>query len=130
MGNRKNKKDNNFLDFIPVREEKYKWEKDEAGAVTIFVENKGVFNRIAQKVLHKPKVSQVHLEEMGSFIWPLIDGEETVYEIGQEVSEHFGEKAEPLYPRLTKYFRMLSDYGFVKMTPGEKQNKQDNRKTE
>ena len=43
MGNRKNKKDNNFLDFIPVREEKYKWEKDEAGAVTIFVENKGVF---------------------------------------------------------------------------------------
>ena len=47
MGNRKNKKDNNFLDFIPVREEKYKWEKDEAGAVTIFVENKGVFNRFA-----------------------------------------------------------------------------------
>ena len=127
----KNKrKSGNYLSRIPKRNETISWKEDENGVITLEIENKGVFNTLAQKLFRKPKISYVHLDEMGSFIWPLIDGEETVYEIGQEVSEHFGEKAEPLYPRLTKYFRMLSDYGFVKMKHGEKQNKQDNRKTE
>ena len=115
MKNHKNKKDDNFLDRIPLCVEKYKWDKDDAGVVTIYVENKGVFNRAAQKLLHKPEVSQVHLEKMGSFIWPLIDGEKSIYEIGQLVSEEFGEEAEPLYPRLTQYFRMLMNCGFVEM---------------
>ena len=115
MKNHKNKKDDNFLDRIPLCVEKYKWDKDDAGVVTIYVENKGVFNRAAQKLLHKPEVSQVHLEKMGNFIWPLIDGEKSIYEIGQLVSEEFGEEAEPLYPRLTQYFRMLMNCGFVEM---------------
>ena len=115
MKNRRNKKDDNFLDCVPVCVDRYTWDKDEAGAVTIYIENKGFFNRAAQKLLHKPKVSQVHLEKMGSFIWPLIDGEKTVYEIGRFVSDEFGEEAEPLYPRLTQYFRMLMNCGFVEM---------------
>ena len=37
----------------------------------------------------------------------------TIYEIGQEVGAHFGDEAEPLYPRLTKYTKMLYSYGFI-----------------
>ena len=103
----------NYLDFVYERSDKYRWEKDDEGNVTIFIENRGAFNRIAQKLLKKPKVSQLHLEEMGSFIWPLIDGERNVYDIGQLVKEHFGEEAEPLYPRLAKYMKMLDEYGFI-----------------
>ena len=29
------------------------------------------------------------------------------------LKEKFGEKAEPLYPRLAKYFQILDSYGFV-----------------
>ena len=29
------------------------------------------------------------------------------------LKEKFGEKAEPLYPRLAKYFQILESYGFV-----------------
>ena len=118
---KKEKKDksDNYLDFIPVRSDKYKWDTDEDGNVTIFVENKGIFNRLAQVLLKKPKVSQIHLEEFGSFIYPCIDGNASIYEIGQKVKEHFMEKAEPLYPRLIQYFKMLYDYGFIeyKKTP-------------
>ncbi len=103
----------NFLDVIYEQNKKYNWDKDADGNVTIYIENRGIFNRIAQKLLKKPKVSQLHLEEMGSFIWPLIDGDRSVYDIGILVKEHFKEKAEPLYPRLCKYIKTLDDYGFI-----------------
>ncbi|MEE3399595.1 MAG: PqqD family protein [Eubacterium sp.] len=103
----------NYLDFVPVISDKHKWEADEEGNVTIFIENKGIFNWLAQKLLKKPKVSQLHLEKFGSYIFPLIDGKASIYEIGQEVKTHFGDEAEPLYPRLTEYIKMLHDYGFV-----------------
>lgn len=122
--NRKMKQKNtdNYLDFIPVPNDMFQWKADEEGKVTIFVENKGVFNRIAQKLLGKPKVSQVHLEEMGNFIWPLLDGKRSIYEIGILVQEEFGERAEPLYPRLVQYMRNLDSYGFIQMKKPVSQN--------
>ena len=113
-------KADNYLDYIPRYNEQYKWEKNEMGEITIFVENKGFFNWIAQKFLKKPRVSQVHLEEMGNFIWPLIDGKRSVYGIGECLKEEFGEKAEPLYPRLVQYMRNLENYGFIQMHKAEK----------
>jgi hypothetical protein len=112
---RKNKKSENYLDMIPFHNEKYGWKQDEEHIVTILVENKGVFNRMAQKFLKKPKVSQIHLEEMGSFIWLQMDGKRSVYDIAQQVQQEFGEKAEPLYDRLVTYLRMLQDYEFVRV---------------
>jgi hypothetical protein len=111
----------NYLDFVPVHNEVYRYETDEKGRVTIFVENKGAFNRIAQVLFHRPRVSQVHLDEMGNFIWPLMDGNCSIGEIAQLVKEEFGDKAEPLYNRLVQYMRNLESYGFVKITEnGEK----------
>ncbi len=115
---KKRNKEKNYLEFIPVRNERFLWEQDEQGKIIIFVENKGLFNRIAQRLLGKPKVSQVHLEEMGNFIWPLIDGKASVYEIARQVHEEFGKKADPLYERLAVYMQTLENYGFIKMNKG------------
>lgn len=52
---------------------------------------------------------------MGNFVWPLIDGTRTVYEIAQLVKEEFGEKAEPLYERLVQYIQNLENYGFIEV---------------
>ena len=102
----------NYLEKIPLKNDKLGWsEKD--GIITLEIENTGLFNRIAQKFFEKPKISYVDLDEMGSFIWPVIDGEKSLIVIGEEVSMHFGEKAEPLYERLAKYFQILESYGFV-----------------
>ena len=70
----------NYLEKIPVRAE-IEWETDSDGNVTLHIENKGVMNKIAQVLFKKPKVSYIHLDEMGSFIWPLIDGEKNILEI-------------------------------------------------
>ena len=111
----KNNTKENFLDKVPVRKAGIEWSTDDDGKVTLQMENKGIANRIAQKLLKKPKISYIHLDENGSFIWPLLDGEKTVYEIGQLVEEHFGEKAHPLYERLSQYIKTLEKYDFAEI---------------
>ncbi len=109
----KNKKEENYLEKIPVRSADINWSADEQGIITLDIENKGVMNRIAQKLLKKPKVSHIHLDETGSFVWPLIDGEKNIIAIGNDIKEHFGDKAEPLYDRLAKFFRILESNSFI-----------------
>ncbi|MBQ7792682.1 MAG: PqqD family protein [Clostridia bacterium] len=103
----------NYLEKIPKIPSHISWETDENKIVTLAIENKGVMNRIAQKLFRKPKISYIHLDEFGSFVWQLIDNETSISKMGDSVKEQFGEAAEPLYPRLAKYFSILESYGFV-----------------
>ena len=103
----------NYLEKVPLRAD-LKWSADDDGKVTLEIENKGFFNRLTQKLFKKPETSYVHLDETGSFVWPLMDGEKNIIEIGKMVEEKFGEKANPLYERLAKYFQILDSYGFIK----------------
>lgn len=110
---KKNTVSGNYLDYVPAPKDACRYEISEDGKVTIFVENKGVFHWIAQRLFHRPRISQIHLDEMGNFIWPLMDGKRTIQDIALLVKEEFGEKAEPLYNRLVQYIRNLESYGFV-----------------
>ena len=103
----------NFVDYIYAKNPSLQWESNDNGNIVLLQENKGLFNTLAQKLLKKPRVSRIHMEEMGSFIWPLIDGNTSVFDIGKEVSAHFGESAEPLYERLSVYMKQLEDYKFI-----------------
>lgn len=107
----------NYLDYVPCHNPEIKYEIDGEHKVTIFQENKGMFNFIAQKLFKKPRISQIHLDEMGNFIWPLMDGERNLIEIAELVKAEFGEKAEPLYNRLVQYVRTLETYGFIAVEP-------------
>lgn len=113
MGKKREKAALNYLDFVPTRAQSLEWRTEDDGNVTLLVENKGLFNRAAQKLLKKPKVTQVHLDETGSFVWPLIDGEKSISQLAQDVDARFGEQAAPLYERLAKFFRILESYRFV-----------------
>lgn len=103
----------NYLEKIPARKEGIDWDKNEDGKVTLHIKNTGLMNKIAQKLFKKPEVSHIYLDEMGSFVWPILDGKMDIIAIGKLVKAEFGEKAEPLYERLAKYFQILDSYGFV-----------------
>lgn len=105
--------DLNYLDLIPRRNEALRWHRDLKERVILEIENTGIMNTIAQKVFGKPRFTKVHLDAQGTFIWPLIDGEKTVADIAALVKEEFGEKAEPLYPRIVKYFQIVESYNFI-----------------
>lgn len=103
----------NYLEKIPVRVEAINWSQNEKGEVILEIENTGWANRIAQKFFKRPKFTKVHLDEMGNFIWPLIDGEKNIIALGELVEKEFGEKANPLYERLARYFQILESYRFI-----------------
>lgn len=86
---------------------------DKDGIVTLKKENRGVFNRLAQKLFGRPRYSYIHLDEHGSFVWLAIDGKKSVGDIAQELHARFGEAAEPLHERLSKYICILESYGFI-----------------
>ena len=69
MKNKKTEQGKNYVDYIPVPGKKIRYEIVE-GKVTIYQENRGMFNRIFQVLLKKPKISQIHLDEiLFGLIW-------------------------------------------------------------
>ena len=78
---KKNKNQENYLENIPVRKEDLRWEVDEEGKVVLYVHNIGIVKKLTQKFLKKPEYTQVHLDENGSFVWPLIDGKKNIIEL-------------------------------------------------
>lgn len=103
----------NYLDFIPSYREGLRWNVNEEGIVVLEIDNKGIYNRIAQKVFRKPKVSYISLDSYGTYVWQQIDGSRTVYEIAHAVEEHFEEAKDSHVERIVKYFRILVGNRFV-----------------
>jgi len=103
----------NYLTRVPVRPASIGWSADDNGIVTLEIENTGWANRVAQKLFHRPKISYIHLDETGSFLWPKLDGEKDIIALGKLVDAEFGEKAHPLYERLARYFQILDSYNFI-----------------
>lgn len=101
-----------YIKYIPVKHPEINWSVSDS-IVTLEMQNKGAMNKVFQVLFKKPKISYIHLDENGSFIWPLIDGKKTIEEIGKEVDAHFGEKAHPLYERLCHFFSILHNYNFI-----------------
>ena len=53
---KKNKIPQNYLSYIPIKSNKIGYNTDENGVVTLEKENRGLFNKIAQKLFKKPKM--------------------------------------------------------------------------
>ncbi len=103
----------NYLDKIPAHPAALTFTEDAEGIVTLAVQNTGWANRLAQMFFRRPKVSYVHLDAFGSFVWLQCDGERTITRIGELVEEKFGAEAHPLYQRLAVYFQRLESYGLI-----------------
>lgn len=101
------KKQENYLDYIPRPNRLYTWKKNGEGNVEIRIENRGVFCRLTQLVLGKPKHTNVELDSFGTYVWESMDGKCCVADIGAGLRRRFGEQAEPLYPRLAEFLGIL-----------------------
>jgi hypothetical protein len=110
---KKNIKEENYLERIPVHPEHLSFSHGDDGHVILTVENRGVMKRLTQILLRKPKQSHIHLDELGSFIWERCDGQSSLLQIGESLDEHFGDKAKPTYERLSRFMAMLEQYKFI-----------------
>ena len=95
------------------------WDLDE-GIVVVHQKNSGFYAGIAQRFFNRPEISHIRLDEFGSFVWNCIDGKSNVYDIGKKVRAHFGERTEPLYQRLSQFFKTLENARYIEMiAPGK-----------
>ncbi len=111
----KNKSDKNFLDFVPKISDTLVWKTEENGLVTLELENKGAMNKIAQKLFKKPKVSYIHLDEKGSKVWLLIDGEKSVFEIGENIANDSNCEIKSVLGGLVTFLKTLKNYNFIEI---------------
>lgn len=53
------------------------------------------------------KETKMKLDDYSSFVFLLIDGEKTIYQIGQLLVEKFGEQVKPVYERLITFLEYI-----------------------
>ena len=107
------KKQENYLDYVPVISSRNGWDVKEDGKVTVHMVHKGFYAAIAQKIFDRPRVSHIDLDEQGSFVFQQIDGKRTIGDIALLVKEKFPEEDSPLYARLIKYMQILRNNRFI-----------------
>ncbi len=107
------KKQENYLDYVPVVSQQNSWDTKEDGKVTVHMVHKGFYASIAQKFFDRPRVSHIDLDEQGSFVFRQIDGQRTIGDIALLVKENFPEEDGVLYSRLIKYMQILRNNKFI-----------------
>ena len=102
----------NLLNLIPVQNIKCK--KNEEGLIVLLkpkFKNPFLTKHILPR-LKKPNY-KISLDDIGSYIWALCDGNRTVKEIAKRLKDKFGEKIEPLYDRLSLFLQSLEKNNFI-----------------
>lgn len=112
------KKDDNFLELIPIRYKEQEWlEKD--GLVQIIIPRNGIIEKMVRPIFKTPKTMKIDLDKLGSCVWKSIDGTRTVGDIGDIVRAEFREDAEPVYERLATYINILRNNKFITLEKNE-----------
>jgi len=109
----KKKEKVNLFDVIPYISEHVTTEKDGELSVIALPRFR---NKFMQKFfVPKGKSPNLHikLEEHGTAVWNLIDGQRTVKEITDLLAEHFNDEENYQY-RITTYITQLFTNGFIK----------------
>ncbi len=102
----------NLLELIPAQ--RILSEKTKNG-LYVLLKPKYRHPLLAKHILPRLKSPhyKIKLDDIGSFIWGLCDGQKTVMDIGCQLKEKFGEKVEPLYERLGAFFQNLEKNKFI-----------------
>lgn len=112
----KKRKSDNVLLYIPKIKHR-DWEIKNKEVYLVFYHKK-LIERFIGVLFKKPLVTDIKLDEVGSFIWKHIDGKKTVLELGEKLKSHFGEKCEPIYNRLIMYLKYLNRMGWIAFERG------------
>lgn len=81
---------------------------DDRRIVTVRRRQNHWIQRLARKLgLRIPAWRNIALDDYASFVFLQIDGQRTVAEIGENLLAHYGEAAQPLYPRLMMFLQHI-----------------------
>ncbi len=103
----------NLLEMVPLLRPHLGVVESDEGKVTLLLPRTSWLERQSVRILKQPAWIKVHLDELGSIVVSHCNGKHTVFEIASALKEKFGEKVEPLHPRLSKYLEILEANGWL-----------------
>ena len=108
-----------ILSAIPQRNEDFlKWELDPKGRVTItHAKNLKSWERWLMKRLGGSSILKRKLDEPGSDIWVLCDGEHTVAAICAVLDQKYKERIEPVLTRVVQFLEILLSRNLIYLSP-------------
>jgi len=101
-----------LLKLIPIQ----KCESEKNGdIITVLYYKKPNFieKKLFKKLSAKPL--KADFDEVGTFIWPLINGENRVETIVKKCSEKFGDKIKPAEDRICLFIKQLNQNRFIQL---------------
>ncbi len=113
------KKDDNYLDLIPVRCSELDWYTDTDGRVHIKVLRDGLLDRLVRFFVHTPEYMRVDLDAIGSAVFQAMDGRVTIGELCDGLRLTFGDRVDPVYERVGTYINILRNNQFIELTKVE-----------
>ncbi len=98
----------------PVRNSLIKWEKSENGEISLVIPQKNtLWVRSVSKVFMLPKSRVVALDEVGSFVWTMCDGHNSMDGIMKMLSNKYKLTRKEAETSLLAYFRLLGKRGMI-----------------
>jgi len=98
----------------PMRNPNLRWERTEEGLVVLAIPRReDLLGKILTIVFVVPKSRSVQLDEVGSFVWDLCDGENSIREMIDRLSGEYKLNRKEADVSLTTYLRDLAKRGIV-----------------
>jgi hypothetical protein len=113
-----------LLSVIPKRNENVKWEEKEGLVVLIYPKNFTRFERFLQKRVGGPKDIRRPLDDKGTFIWEMCDGNHNVHDICSDCHSKFKEDIEPVVRRVWGFLEKLIELNLLTIEKPEKDKKE------
>lgn len=112
MFKKRRKEEKNLLNMVPLLEKRVTLTKESNGAFLI-IQRTNIVERFTIRFFRQPAVRRIKLDKFGLFVIEQLDDHKNVQQIAEEMSEHFGEEADPALPRLVKFLQVLEVYDWI-----------------
>jgi hypothetical protein len=112
MRQKKKRGEINLLELVPCRVIEYEMDEDILVTLQAPRFKSDFMRKWLQPRLKRPYL-KVNLDEIGSSVWMLCDGNRTIKDIAEIMKRRFGDKIEPCYERLGLFFQQLEHARFI-----------------
>ena len=92
-----------------------RWVRENDKVVIIYKKNFGRVEKFLHKHLGGPEDIRVVLDDKGTAIWEMCDGNTNIKDICTKLDERFKEEIEPVFPRTWKFLEMLMDRNLIRL---------------
>ena len=103
-----------ILDALPLRNQLIKWEVDDKEEVSLVIpQQQKLWIRIASKVFSLPNKRVIVLDDVGSYVWQLCDGNNSINQIVKHLSMQYRMTRKEAETSLFTFMRQLGKRNII-----------------